>query len=208
MISKAIVLSEKSLTVNSEAESCVIWQKLAISLLNKPYLQRPIFIYCSGPLGAGKTTSLRHFLYAMGVDKHLPIKSPTYTWYEHYPLYSDPSNQVEAAADPKTTWSDIYHWDLYRLSQSADDAALDALGFWDQCLPGALSVLEWPEKAAEHLPTPDVWIEISFISDKPNTQAQAQAQASDEEQARQCTIKAFSKEASDWLQDSMISESL
>ena len=94
------------------------------------------FIELQGPLGAGKTTFVRHLLRALGVTGR--IKSPTYTVMEPY-LLADGS---EAA-----------HFDFYRFSDPRE--WLDA-GFREVFEQPGLKLAEWPAHAAGLLPVPDL----------------------------------------------------
>ena len=94
------------------------------------------FIELQGPLGAGKTTFVRHLLRALGVTGR--IKSPTYTVMEPY-LLADGS---EAA-----------HFDFYRFSDPRE--WLDA-GFREVFERPGLKLAEWPAHAAGLLPVPDL----------------------------------------------------
>jgi len=94
------------------------------------------FIELQGPLGAGKTTFVRHLLRALGVVGR--IKSPTYTVMEPYPL----ADGSEAA-----------HFDFYRFSDPRE--WLDA-GFRDVFERPGLKLAEWPDHAAGLLPVPDL----------------------------------------------------
>ncbi len=94
------------------------------------------FIELAGPLGAGKTTFVRHLLRALGVAGR--IKSPTYTVMEPYTL----ADGSEAA-----------HFDFYRFTDPRE--WLDA-GFRDVFARPGLKIAEWPDKVAGLLPPPDL----------------------------------------------------
>ena len=94
-----------------------------------------------GELGAGKSTFARGALRALGVTGH--IKSPSYTLLE---TYDPPGGRV-------------VHLDLYRLN---DPEELEHLGLADYHRPGFLWLIEWPEKGAGRLPTPDLRYEFSI----------------------------------------------
>ena len=102
------------------------------------------FITLHGPLGAGKTTLVRHFLQALGVQGR--IKSPTYAVVESYEL-----------AD-----FNIWHFDFYRFD---DPQEWEDAGFRDIFASSGLKLAEWPEKAAQVLPTIDLDITLSTLPD-------------------------------------------
>ena len=97
------------------------------------------YIELHGPLGAGKTTFVRHLLRALGVGGR--IKSPTYAVLEPYAL-------------PGLT---ISHFDFYRFSDPREWA--DA-GFREIFAAPGLKLAEWPDRAAGMLPPPDLRLDI------------------------------------------------
>jgi tRNA threonylcarbamoyladenosine biosynthesis protein TsaE len=101
------------------------------------------FIELRGPLGAGKTTFVRHLLLAMGVVGR--VKSPTYAVMEPYEL---------SGPEPKKK---IWHFDFYRFN---DPQEWEDAGFRDVFASVGLKLAEWPEKAAGLLPVPDLVIAI------------------------------------------------
>src|SRR5437868_5360825 len=98
-------------------------------------------LHLSGELGTGKTTLVRGLLRALGVAG--PIKSPTYAWVEPYSISS----------------LDLYHFDFYRF---ADRTAWLSSGLREYFRPDAVCIVEWPERAAELLPPPDVAVRLSY----------------------------------------------
>jgi tRNA threonylcarbamoyladenosine biosynthesis protein TsaE len=101
------------------------------------------FIELHGPLGAGKTTFVRHLLHALGIAGN--IKSPTYALMEPY-----------AASDGSGRF-DISHFDFYRFD---DPSEWEDAGFREVFANPGLKIVEWPEKAAALLPPCDLRIEI------------------------------------------------
>jgi tRNA threonylcarbamoyladenosine biosynthesis protein TsaE len=96
-------------------------------------------LYVSGDLGAGKTTLARGLLRALGYRGR--VKSPTFTLVELYKF----SNLC------------LYHFDFYRFD--SPDEWEDA-GFREVFGSDAVCLVEWPEKAAAALPTPDLKIRL------------------------------------------------
>jgi tRNA threonylcarbamoyladenosine biosynthesis protein TsaE len=104
---------------------------------------RDACIELHGPLGAGKTTFARHLLRALGVRGH--VKSPTYALLEPY--------EVSAAGGRDA----VSHFDFYRFD---DPREWEDAGFREIFASPGLKLVEWPEKAAEFLPAPDLRIAI------------------------------------------------
>ena len=111
----------------------------ATALASAPEL-RDAFVELEGPLGAGKTTFVRHLLHALGVEGR--IKSPTYAVVETY--------ELDHVA--------ISHFDFYRFDdpQEWEDAGLRELFG----APG-LKLVEWAVKAEPLLPVPDLRVTIT-----------------------------------------------
>lgn len=101
------------------------------------------FIELHGPLGAGKTTFVRHLLHALGVQGR--VKSPTYTVLEPYAIEH---GEARFAAS---------HFDFYRFD---DPQEFEDAGFRDVFAAPGLKLAEWPEKARGLLPVADLQIHI------------------------------------------------
>jgi tRNA threonylcarbamoyladenosine biosynthesis protein TsaE len=110
----------------------------AAALVRSPAL-REAFIELHGPLGAGKTTFVRHLLRALGVAGR--IKSPTYTVLESYVARFD--------EQPIT----ISHCDFYRFADPREWA--DA-GLRDLFSEPGLKLVEWADNASGMLPLADL----------------------------------------------------
>ena len=119
----------------------------AAALAGHPALRNATLEF-RGPLGAGKTAFVRHLLRALGVQGH--VKSPTYALLEPYEVAFD------GVAVP------VSHFDFYRFD---DPQEWEDAGFRDVFASAGLKLVEWPEKAAEYLPPPDLRITIEPQSD-------------------------------------------
>ena len=129
------ILETRSLTWPDEA-ACAAW---AQALAARPGITQA-FIALQGPLGAGKTTLVRHLLRALGVAGR--IKSPTYAVLEPHLLASG---------------DEASHFDFYRFNDPREWA--DA-GFRDVFARPGLKLAEWPDNAAGQLPPADLRISI------------------------------------------------
>ena len=94
-------------------------------------------IYLSGDLGAGKTTLSRGLLRGLGFTGR--VKSPTYTLVELYVI----------------SRLNLYHFDFYRFGEPEE---WQEAGFRDLFNETNICLVEWPEKAGELLPVPDLKI--------------------------------------------------
>jgi tRNA threonylcarbamoyladenosine biosynthesis protein TsaE len=115
--------------------------------------QTGAIIYLKGDLGTGKTALVRALLRACGITSR--IKSPSYALLESYKLSS----------------LYFYHIDFYRFNDSSEwqDA-----GFRDLFRPDAVILIEWPQKAGDQLPAPDLLIELSYQDSGRNARLQAE----------------------------------
>jgi tRNA threonylcarbamoyladenosine biosynthesis protein TsaE len=115
----------------------------AAAALARPALRTALqdaIVELDGPLGAGKTTFVRHLLHALGVAGR--VKSPTYAVVEPY--------EVGALR--------IGHFDFYRFD---DPHEWEDAGLRDVFGAAGLKLVEWAEKAAPLLPTPDLRLAIA-----------------------------------------------
>ncbi len=111
------------------------------------HLTVPLICYLQGELGAGKTRLVRAIIQSIGYSGN--IKSPTYTLVEPY--------QLERF--------NIYHFDLYRLS---DPEELDFLGIRDYFDHQSVAFIEWPEKGKGWLAIADISIILEINGDGRN----------------------------------------
>lgn len=97
--------------------------------------------YLHGPLGAGKSSFARALLHALGVVGR--IKSPTYSLVESYPLGD----------------TQAWHLDLYRI---ADPDELEWLGMDALGEPGAVVLIEWPQRGVGAIPAADAEVFLDY----------------------------------------------
>lgn len=135
---------------------------VSLAVRMAPALATGGVVFLSGDLGAGKTTFARALLGALGVDSR--VKSPTYSLIESY--------AIGALA--------IHHLDLYRI---ADAGELEWLGLADLAVEPYLLLVEWPERAGEVLPPPDLVVRLAHAP-----------------QARDVVLEASTPRAATWLQ--------
>jgi tRNA threonylcarbamoyladenosine biosynthesis protein TsaE len=109
---------------------------------------QPLLVTLSGDLGAGKTTLVGGLLAALGHAG--PARSPTYTLLEPY-RFGD---------------RDVVHCDFYRLRHPDE---LDDLGLRDLQRPGAILLVEWPEKADDRLGPPDLTLHLDYADENTRT---------------------------------------
>lgn len=124
------ILGTRSLHWQGEADCAAFAQSMA----RLPAV-RHAFVELHGPLGAGKTTFVRHLLRALGVSGR--IKSPTYALLEPYTL----------------SGLAISHLDFYRFADARE--WVDA-GLRDVFAAPGLKLVEWPGNAEGLLPPADL----------------------------------------------------
>ncbi|HRO87870.1 MAG: tRNA (adenosine(37)-N6)-threonylcarbamoyltransferase complex ATPase subunit type 1 TsaE [Xanthomonadaceae bacterium] len=95
--------------------------------------------WLDGDLGAGKTTTARALLRALGVAGG--VRSPTYTLVERY----------------DTVAGEVAHLDLYRI---ADPEELHYLALDELVERARLWLVEWPQRGQGVLPPPDLVLQL------------------------------------------------
>lgn len=119
--------------------------KIAQDLANNTKSGVVIGLY--GDLGAGKTTFTQGLAQALGVIQ--PVKSPTFTIMNQYPLPTGKGN--------------FYHLDLYRIKSINDIKSLDLEELIQENIH--IIVIEWPEKIADLLPSNTIKIYFKTLSE-------------------------------------------
>jgi tRNA threonylcarbamoyladenosine biosynthesis protein TsaE len=125
--------NDSRLSLLDEAATLAFAARLAANL------KAGLLIYLHGDLGAGKTTLVRGVLQSLGYLGR--VKSPTYTLLEQYVIGD----------------LQLRHFDLYRFNDAEE---WEAAGFRDEFGGANICLVEWPERAAELMPTAD--LELSF----------------------------------------------
>jgi len=110
----------------------------------------------AGDLGAGKTTLVRGLLRELGWTG--PVKSPTYTLVENYPISS----------------LYLYHFDFYRF---ADPDEWETAGLAEYFRSDSACLVEWPERVAGLLPLPDLEIVLAHAGNGRNFTASSHSVA-------------------------------
>jgi tRNA threonylcarbamoyladenosine biosynthesis protein TsaE len=131
-------------------------------------LQPGMLVFLRGDLGAGKTTLVRGTLRALGHKG--PVRSPTYTLVEVYAV----------------SRLDLHHFDFYRFHDPRE--WIDA-GFRETFDGLSVSLVEWPEKAGDLLPPPDV--EIALESSAAGRNASLQPSSPAGEKCLACMQECF-----------------
>lgn len=98
----------------------------------------------SGDLGAGKTILAQGI--ALGLAVNEPVTSPTFTVMQMY------EGRVP-----------VFHYDLYRLNRPEE--LLD-IGFEEYSGSYGVSIIEWPDKFPDYMPTDALWISLSRVNER------------------------------------------
>lgn len=109
-----------------------------------PFLKKGDIVVLNGDLGSGKTKFVEGFLSYFGLQNE--ISSPTFTIVNEYMASPVP----------------IYHFDVYRLSDSEEFYAIGGEEYFDK----GICLIEWGNIIEEVLP-PN-YIEIDFLRNEKN----------------------------------------
>ena len=103
----------------------------------------PNMVIClDGDLGSGKTVFTKGFAQALGIED--TITSPTFTIIKEYPNGELP----------------LYHMDVYRL-----DGNVEGLGIEEYFTKGGVTIIEWADTIADHLPEERLDIKFKVIDE-------------------------------------------
>ena len=122
-------------------------QTLDIACKFAKQIKNPCIILLKGDLGAGKTHFVKGF--AKGMKCKMLVTSPTFTIMNIY----------EGGKMP------IYHFDLYRLTDSQEATMLGFEEYFNHDSLDGVSIVEWPQQAEELVNQWDYKIDIQKIDD-------------------------------------------
>ena len=133
-------MGETSIELTTEGED----ETLAVGWALADWLRDGDVLLLHGDLGAGKTTLTKGI--AAGLRVPAVVTSPSFALVNEY------DTGLTAPV------SRLYHLDLFRLDDSRD---LPSIGFADLSAPAdGASIVEWPERAIDALPTRYLLVEI------------------------------------------------
>ena len=105
-------------------------------------------LFLSGELGAGKTVFTKGFLKGLGYKGM--VKSPTFSIVDIYEINN----------------FTVFHFDLYRITSPVELLEIGIEEYLEK--KESLCIFEWPERAEQLLPFPDLKIEIKLTEVQEN----------------------------------------
>ena len=105
-------------------------------------------LFLSGELGAGKTVFTKGFLKGLGYKGM--VKSPTFSIVDIYEINN----------------FSVFHFDLYRITSPVELLEIGIEEYLEK--KESLCIFEWPERAEQLLPFPDLKIEIKLTEVQEN----------------------------------------
>lgn len=138
------------ITTKSAEETKKVGEKFAHSFIKEG--KNSLIVALVGDLGSGKTTFIQGFASGLAIKQR--IISPTYILMRHY--------KVRHGASHKSSVTDFYHVDLYRLESEVNDE-VDNIGLTDIWgKKGNIVMIEWAEKIQRSIPSGAYWININY----------------------------------------------
>ncbi len=133
-----LYLFKMEITVNDLSDLTQVAQQLLAFASNEK-----VFIF-DGDMGTGKTTFIKVFCAALGVED--VVSSPTYSIVNEY---ESPNGS-------------LFHFDFYRIKDIQE--AYD-LGYEEYFYGGGICLIEWSERVAELLPDHYIRVEIAIVEE-------------------------------------------
>ncbi|MFN0256194.1 tRNA (adenosine(37)-N6)-threonylcarbamoyltransferase complex ATPase subunit type 1 TsaE [Pedobacter ureilyticus] len=127
------------ITINSASELPTVAKELLT------YAEGQKFFIFEGDMAAGKTTFIKSFCEAIGVED--VVSSPTFSIVNEYESNDGP----------------VYHFDFYRLKNLQE--AYD-IGYEEYFYSGNYCLIEWPSKVEELLPEEYIKVEITVTGNE------------------------------------------
>ena len=128
----------KSIAINSTSELTFVAEQLLL------FANGEKFFVFEGEMAAGKTTLIKEFCAALGVED--VVSSPTFSIVNEY-------------LHPKGL---VYHFDFYRLKNLQE--AYD-IGYEEYFYSNNYCLVEWPTRVEELLPDTYIKVEISITGE-------------------------------------------
>lgn len=111
----------------------------------------------NGSLGAGKTQLVRGVAEGFGVDPRC-VSSPTFVLMCEY----DPRKTAESSGASTAAAPTVVHIDAYRMQGLSD---LESIGWGEELFDNAVTLIEWADRIAGHLPADHLWISLEHRED-------------------------------------------
>lgn len=142
---------------NSAKETEEIGKNFA-KFLNPNFIS-PIVVSLEGELGGGKTTFVKGFAFALGIDEM--VKSPTFVIMKKYQIKAESRKSKVKEVNKNLKFKNFYHFDCYRVHEAED---ISELG-WKEIIrnPENIIMAEWGDKIKKILPKNYIRIKFKFI---------------------------------------------
>ena len=130
-------MSKKNFLIKDLSDYRIIFKDIS------PYADSRTIIFLKGDLGSGKTTFVQKFL-------------------EYEYEFSDSSSPTFGIINSyEINHTKIYHYDLYRITKSAE---LEEIGFYENLDQNTLHFIEWPDIIPKQMAKPKFVIKFHLLS--------------------------------------------
>ena len=129
----------------------------------KPNFLTPVIISLEGELGGGKTTFIKGFARALGIETM--IKSPTFVMMKKYQLTTNDKQLTtksrKSKVESRKSKGFFYHFDCYRIQKVEDILELG----WEEIIknPKNIIAVEWGDRIKSIMPKDYTRIKFKFI---------------------------------------------